>query len=149
MEPSERIDYRNGFYEREYVMRLGTIRLRIARTREQKFCRVGWRSLAACSRYRDADSRSLPSRDVDASSREDRGEPVSAQTVCKLTRELDESVRQFDSAELKNEWAYLFLDGVSLPFAGQAGANACRCWWPIWSEAGSNAAFISVPAQHG
>ncbi|MBV8809844.1 MAG: transposase, partial [Acidobacteriaceae bacterium] len=32
-EPSTRADYRNGFYEREYVTRLGTIRLRIARTR--------------------------------------------------------------------------------------------------------------------
>ncbi len=42
------------------------------------------------------------------------GEPVSAQTVSKLTRELDDAVRQFHSAELKDEWAYLFLDGVSL-----------------------------------
>src|SRR3954463_16226622 len=37
VEPSARTDYRNGFYEREYVTRLGTIRLRIARTREKNF----------------------------------------------------------------------------------------------------------------
>ena len=42
------------------------------------------------------------------------GEPVSAQTVSKLTRELDDAVRQFHSAELSDEWVYLFLDGVSL-----------------------------------
>ena len=36
-EPSTRADYRNGFYEREYVTRLGTIRLRIARTRGKNF----------------------------------------------------------------------------------------------------------------
>ena len=31
VDPSQRHDYRNGFYERDYVTRLGTIRLRIAR----------------------------------------------------------------------------------------------------------------------
>ena len=32
----------------------------------------------------------------------------------RLTRELDEAVRQFHQAPLQDEWAYLFLDGVSL-----------------------------------
>ena len=32
-----RTDYRNGFYERDYVTRLGTIRFRIARTRQKNF----------------------------------------------------------------------------------------------------------------
>ena len=42
------------------------------------------------------------------------GEPVSAQTVSKLVTALDQAVEQFHTAELKDEWAYLFLDGVSL-----------------------------------
>jgi transposase-like protein len=42
--PSERVDYRNGFYERDYVTPLGVIRLRIPRTRLLSFC------LAASSR---------------------------------------------------------------------------------------------------
>ena len=42
------------------------------------------------------------------------GEVVSAQTVSKLTRDLDEAVRQFHQARLSDEYAYLFLDGVSL-----------------------------------
>src|SRR5439155_22570780 len=29
--------YRNGYYEREFVTRFGTIRLRVARTREKSF----------------------------------------------------------------------------------------------------------------
>src|SRR3990172_5286002 len=41
-------------------------------------------------------------------------EVVSAQTVSKLTRSLDHLVRAFHQARLKDEWAYLFLDGVSL-----------------------------------
>jgi putative transposase len=42
------------------------------------------------------------------------GEPVSAQSVSRLTRDLDEAVRQFHQAALRDEWAYLFLEGVSL-----------------------------------
>jgi putative transposase len=42
------------------------------------------------------------------------GEGVSAQTVSQLTRHMDHLVRAFQQAPLKDEWAYLFLDGVSL-----------------------------------
>jgi transposase-like protein len=42
------------------------------------------------------------------------GETVSAQTVSTLTRDLDEAVRQFHQARLSDDYAYLFLDGVSL-----------------------------------
>jgi mutator family transposase len=42
------------------------------------------------------------------------GERVSAQTVSKLTRDLDEAVRQFHEARLSDDYVYLFLDGVSL-----------------------------------
>jgi len=41
-------------------------------------------------------------------------EPVSAQTVSKLTRCLDEQVRRFHRARLEDDWAYLFLDGIWL-----------------------------------
>ncbi|HXG34417.1 MAG TPA: transposase, partial [Bryobacteraceae bacterium] len=44
------------------------------------------------------------------------GEPVSAQTVSKLTRELDQAVRKFHQAPLN-----LFLDGVSLRVRRPAG----------------------------
>jgi putative transposase len=42
------------------------------------------------------------------------GEVVSAQTVSKLSWDLDAAVRQFHQAWLLDEWVYLFLDGVSL-----------------------------------
>ncbi len=35
--PAQRVDYRNGFYERDYVTPLGVIRLRIPRTRQCSF----------------------------------------------------------------------------------------------------------------
>lgn len=64
------------------------------------------------------------------------GEPLSAQSVSRLTRDLDEAVRQFHQAPLHDEWAYLFLDGVSLRVrrcGGRVAGNACRCWWPTES----------------
>jgi mutator family transposase len=47
--------YRNGYYERDFVTRFGTIRLRIARTRGKSFLPVGLRRLSsstASSRFR-------------------------------------------------------------------------------------------------
>ncbi len=49
------------------------------------------------------------------------GEVVSPQTVSKLTRDLDEAVRQFHQARLSDDYAYLFLDGVSLRVRRPAG----------------------------
>jgi len=49
------------------------------------------------------------------------GETVSAQTVSKLTRDLDEAVRQFHQARLGDDYVYLFLDGVSLRVRRPAG----------------------------
>ena len=49
------------------------------------------------------------------------GEVVSAQTVSRLTRDLDQAVRQFHAAPLADDYAYLFLDGVSLRARRPAG----------------------------
>ena len=40
------------------------------------------------------------------------GEAVSAQTVSRLTRVLDQAVRAFQVRPLDDDWAYLVLDGV-------------------------------------
>jgi len=58
------------------------------------------------------------------------GEVVSAQTVSQLTRECDEAGRQFHQAPLAEEWAHLFLDGVSLRMRRPADGSAYTCWWP-------------------
>ena len=48
---------------------------------------------------------------------------MSAQTVSTVTKNLDRLVKRFHEAPLKDEWAYLFLDGVSL---------RVRRWWWNW-----------------
>lgn len=54
------------------------------------------------------------------------GEVVSAQTVSKLSRDLDEVVRQFHEDPLKDEWAYLFLDGVNLKVRRESGRKCVQ-----------------------
>lgn len=126
VDSGERIDYRNGFYERDFVTRLGTIRLRIARTRGQNFLPTGLekfqrRAEDVAILIREAFLRGISTRQVGRIVATFTGEPVSAQTVSKLVTELDQAVEQFHTMELKDEWAYLFLDGVSLRMRRPAG----------------------------
>lgn len=114
-----RRDYRNGFYRRHFVTVFGTLVLRVARVRGKSFLPRG---LERFQRHadqvmlliREAFLRGLSTRQVGRVIAILTGEPVSAQTVSKLARGLDRLVRAFHQAPLQDEWAYLFLDGVSL-----------------------------------
>jgi transposase-like protein len=61
---------------------------------------------------RQAFLRGIPTRAVGRVVALVTGEPVSAQTVSRLTRVLDAQVRAFQEAPLEDDWAYLLLDGV-------------------------------------
>src|SRR6201997_2888426 len=111
--------YRNGYYERGFATVFGTIRLRIARAREKSFLPPGVKRLqrrapALAMLIREAFLRGLSTRQVGRVVSTLTGEVVSAQTVSRLIRDLDEAVSEFHRARLQDEWAYLFLDGVSL-----------------------------------
>ena len=130
LDPYQRADgereYRYGFYERDYVTRMGTIRLRIARTRNKNFLPPGLerfqrRAEEVAMLIREAFLRGISTRQVGRVVAILTGETVSAQTVSTLTRNLDQAVRQFHQARLEDEWAYLFLDGVSLRVRRPAG----------------------------
>jgi transposase-like protein len=115
----KRRKYRNGYYERDFVTRFGTIRLRIARTREKSFLPVGLKRFQRRAEevsllIREAFLRGISTRQVGRVVATITGETVSAQTVSKLTRDLDEAVHQFHQAGLRDNYVYLFLDGVSL-----------------------------------
>ena len=87
--------------------------------RARTFCRRGWRSFSGgppelTLLIREAFLRGISTRQVGRVVATLTGEVVSAQTVSHLTRDLDQAVRQFHQAPLEDDWAYLFLDGVSL-----------------------------------
>ena len=118
--------YRNGYYERGFATVFGTIRLRIARARGQNFLPPGVkrfqrRAPALAMLIREAFLRGLSTRQVGRVVSTLTGEVVSAQTVSRLIRDLDEAVSEFHRAPLADEWAYLFLDGVSLRVRRPAG----------------------------
>ena len=122
----QRRDYRNGYYERDFVTRFGTLRLRIARTREKNFLPPGLekfqrRAPELSLLIREAFLRGISTRQVGRVVATLSGEVVSAQTVSNLVRDLDAAVRQFHQARLEDDWAYLFLDGVSLRVRRPAG----------------------------
>lgn len=115
----KRRGYRNGFYVRDYVTRLGTLRLRLARARDRSFRPPGLKRFERRAEdvmllIREAFLRGISTRQVGRVVAILTGEAVSAQTVSKLSRHLDRLVKAFQQAALKDEWAYLFLDGVSL-----------------------------------
>ena len=126
-------DYRNGFYERDIVTRFGTLRLRIARVRGRSFLPAGMRAfqrraedvlvlIREAKRHIDVVSlRGISTRQVGRLIAIVTGEAVSAQTVSTITKSLDRLVKRFHQALLKDEWAYLFLDGVSLRVRRPAG----------------------------
>ncbi|HSF28896.1 MAG TPA: IS256 family transposase [Candidatus Tectomicrobia bacterium] len=114
-----RTDARNGFYARDFVTRLGTVQVRVARTRQRAFLPAGLARLERRAEevlllIREAFLRGLSTRAVGRVVALITEEPVSAQTVSRLTRDLDQAVAQFHQAPLPDAWQYLFLDGVSL-----------------------------------
>jgi putative transposase len=117
--PAERVDYRNGFYQRDYGTPLGVIRLRIPRTRLRSFLPrcigpLERRSPEVAELIRQAFLRGISTRQVGRVVAVVTGEPVSAQTVSALTRVLDQAVEAFHCRRLGDDWAYVFLDGVWL-----------------------------------
>src|SRR5579863_571891 len=116
-ESEERADSRNGYYERDYVTALGSIRIRVRRTRKRSFLPLGMQTLQRRSpeiaeMIRQAFLRGISTRAVGRVVALLTDEPVSAATVSRLTRVLDQEVQKFHGAPLADEWAYLLLDGV-------------------------------------
>ena len=122
----ERRGYRNGYYVRDFVTRLGTLRVRVARSREKSFRPPGLerfqrRAPEVMMLIREAFLRGISTRQVGRVVGIVTGEVVSAPTVSKVARSLDRMVKAFQQAPLKDEWVYLFLDGVSLKVRRPAG----------------------------
>jgi putative transposase len=129
--PRQPRQYRNGYYERDFVTRFGTIRLRIARARGKSFLppaieKFQRRAPELAMLIREAFLRGISTRQVGRVVATLTGETVSAQTVSNLTRDLDHAVSEFHRAPLKDEWAYLFLDGVNLKVRRPAGRQCVQ-----------------------
>jgi putative transposase len=146
--------YCNGYYERDFVTRFGTIRLRIARTREKTFLPVGLRRFQRRAEevsllIREAFLRGISRRQVGRVVATITGETVSAQTVSKLTRDLDEAVRPFHQVAVERQLR-LFVSGRGeLAGAAADGTQAGIDAGGVRDSARWQSALAGVPAQPG
>src|SRR6185437_14880201 len=123
---ANRRDQRNGFYYRDFQTRFGCLRLKIARSRTRSFLPAviqlfQRRAEDVTLLVREAFLRGISTRQVGRVIASLQLGPLSAQTVSRLSRSLDSMVAAFHQCQLSDEWAYLFLDGVSLRVRRPAG----------------------------
>ncbi len=117
--PTARLDYRNGFYFRDLTTQLGRLaRLRVPRTRRgfrsQFLPRYQRRQQAVNNLVLQAFLRGISTRQVGQVLEPVLGEAYSAQTISNITRALNHEVAQFHRRALRDDYVYLFLDGVVL-----------------------------------
>jgi transposase-like protein len=120
----DRVDYRNGSYTRSLATRLGLIQsLRVPRSRYGTYQS---QILPHYKRYepsvedmvQGAFLAGVSTRRVGAVLEPMVGEPVSAETVSRITKRLDAAVAAFHDRRLSDDAAYLFLDGVYVRVKG-------------------------------
>jgi putative transposase len=119
----ERHDYRNGHYVRHLLTEMGDIEFWVPRSRKGKFptklferyarrCRSVDRVLLACFCL------GLSTRKAASVLAPVLGEKVSASTISSIAEGLDQEVAKYHSRELKDQYLYLFFDGVVLKSKG-------------------------------
>lgn len=114
-----RRDYRNGYYHRDLGTQLGLLRrLRVPRMRRgggsELLPRYQRRQEAVHALVREAFLRGIATRQVGPVLQPVLGESYSAQTISRIARGLNRAVEQFHSLGLRDDYLYLFLDGVVL-----------------------------------
>jgi len=112
---SERMGYANGFKEREYASRLGTLKIQIPQVRGLSFypkcIEKGDRSeralkLAVAEMY----VQGVSTRKVAAITEELCGFEISSTQVSRCARLLDEELQKFRERPLKSKYAYVYFD---------------------------------------
>lgn len=118
-----RPDYRNGHYVRHLLSEMGDLELLVPRSRKGRFptklferyarrCRSVDKVLLACFCL------GLSTRKAAAVLVPVLGEKVSASTISRIALELDGAVAGYHSRALKDQYRYLFFDGVVLKSKG-------------------------------
>lgn len=129
-----RRDYRNGYYRRDLGTCLGLLRrLRVPRTRRgcrsQLLRRYQRRQESVNGLVCEAFLRGVSTRQVGEVLEPVLGESYSAQTVSRIARRLDQAVRAFHQRRLRDEYIYIFLDGVVLKV--RDGSGQVRRRWGL------------------
>jgi transposase-like protein len=124
MEEGDRGDYRNGSYVRHLLTELGDLPLKILRSREGFTTKV---VEAYRRRARSIDQLimacfvlGMSTRKVSTALLSLLGERISASVVSRVAESLDEEVKRYHQRRLREEYRFLFFDGVVLKQKGAA-----------------------------
>jgi transposase-like protein len=124
--------YGNGYYCRDMGTRVGLLRrLRVPRTRQgcrsQLLRRYQRRQESVNELVREAFLRGVSTRQVGEVLEPVLGESYSPQTVSRIAQGLDQAVETFHQRRLRDEYGYIFLDGVVLKVR-DSGGQVRRRW---------------------
>ena len=115
---SERRDYRNGYYERELLMSIGKIQLKVPRTRNGEFSTTMFEKYSRCDQafvlsMLEMVVNGVSTRKVTKIVEQLCGENVSKSFVSSLTKQLDSVVNEWANRPLNTSYyKYLFADAL-------------------------------------
>src|SRR5213593_1358284 len=125
----ERRGCRNGFYQRDLATQIGIVTaIRVPRARGQVvqrsvFSRYQRRQAQVNRAIRDVFLAGVSTRRVGETLEALLGDRVSAQTVSRVTKELNGEVARFQRAAVADDVVYLLLDGVYLKVKSATAAQ--------------------------
>jgi putative transposase len=114
----DRHDYRNGYYERDFMMSIGKIKLCVPRTRSGEFAPTVFEKYARCDKafvlsMLEMVVNGVSTRKVKNIVEELCGESVSKSFVSSLTAKLDPIVKEWANRPLNTQYyPYIFVDAM-------------------------------------